>query len=94
MQKIITKIADELEVDLELVFSKSRKKEAVQVRRIYCHVAYFAKGHTYKRIANDLGRLNHTSILHHCRTDLTKEEKRIYDCVKNLKRMRHHNVKF
>lgn len=61
-------VCSQLKLERKLLFSKSRKREIVQARQI---AMYLAKKHTeysLSRIGEVLGRKDHATVLHACKT--------------------------
>ena len=75
---ILQVVSDYFRLDANSVLSKTRKRELVQVRQV---AMYFAKNLTnksYKTIGAQLGKKDHATVLHACRTinDLMETDRR------------------
>lgn len=67
VEDILDKVCDHYQVDISAVFTKTRKREIVQVRQI---AMYLAKKHTEAssaKIGQLIGKRDHATVLHACK---------------------------
>lgn len=64
LERIVRVVCDELGVPHEELVSSSRRGEVVQARQIAVFLAREATGESWQRIAQALGRADHTTVLH------------------------------
>ncbi|MEJ5384527.1 MAG: chromosomal replication initiator protein DnaA [Fimbriimonadales bacterium] len=64
LERIVRVVCDELGVPREELVSSSRRGEVVQARQIAVFLAREATGESWQRIAQALGRADHTTVLH------------------------------
>lgn len=63
-EELLEMISKETGVTVEQITQKSRKKEIVNARFIYCSILRNHFGYTLQRIGETLGSRDHTSIRH------------------------------
>lgn len=84
IDSIETTVADMLSIDIELIKSKSRKRDVVQARQL---IMYFSKKFTKNSLASigaKIGKRNHATVLYACRTvedliETNKEFRKVHD---------------
>ncbi|MBQ8606764.1 MAG: chromosomal replication initiator protein DnaA [Bacteroidaceae bacterium] len=67
VEDILDKVCDHYQIDISAVFTKTRKREIVQVRQI---AMYLAKKHTEAssaKIGQLIGKRDHATVLHACK---------------------------
>ncbi|MGQ9656697.1 MAG: chromosomal replication initiator protein DnaA [Fimbriimonadales bacterium] len=64
LERIVRVVCDDLGVSHEELISSSRRSEVVQARQIAAFLAREATGESWQRIAQALGRADHTTVLH------------------------------
>jgi chromosomal replication initiator protein len=64
LERIVRVVCDELGVPQEELLGSSRRSEVVQARQIAAFLAREATGESWQRIAQALGRADHTTVLH------------------------------
>lgn len=67
VEDILDKVCDHYQVDISAIFTKTRKREIVQVRQI---AMYLAKKHTEAssaKIGQLIGKRDHATVLHACK---------------------------
>lgn len=64
LERIVRVVCDDLGVSHEELVSSSRRSEVVQARQIAAFLAREATGESWQRIAQALGRADHTTVLH------------------------------
>jgi chromosomal replication initiator protein len=64
LERIVRVVCDELGVSQEELLGSSRRSEVVQARQIAAFLAREATGESWQRIAQALGRADHTTVLH------------------------------
>lgn len=92
MDSIENLVSDTLSIDIEMIKSKSRKREVVQARQL---IMYFSKKFTKNSLAaigSRIGKRNHATVLYACKTvedliETNKDFRRVYDeLVKKITR--------
>jgi chromosomal replication initiator protein len=64
LERIVRMVCDELGVPPDELLGGSRRGEVVQARQIAVFLAREATGESWQRIAQALGRADHTTVLH------------------------------
>jgi chromosomal replication initiator protein len=67
LEKIQNVVSSYFKVDLELIHSKSRKREIVQARQVTMFLSKKYTDHSYSHIGHVVGKRDHATVLHSCK---------------------------
>jgi chromosomal replication initiator protein len=68
LEKIQTIVSSYFKIDIDLIHSKSRKREIVQARQVTMFLSKKYTGHSYSHIGKMVGKRDHATVLHACKT--------------------------
>ncbi|GHU90010.1 chromosomal replication initiator protein DnaA [Bacteroidia bacterium] len=68
LEKIQNVVSEYYKIDLDTIHSKSRKREIVQARQVTMFLSKKYTDHSYSHIGNMVGKRDHATVLHACRT--------------------------
>jgi chromosomal replication initiator protein len=68
LEKIQNVVSSYFKIDLKDIHSKSRKREIVQARHVTMFLAKKHTDHSYSHIGNLVGKRDHATVLHACKT--------------------------
>lgn len=68
IDKIQTIVCDHFSLPLEILLSKSRKREIVQARQIAMYLAKYHTRESLQNIGRKIGQRDHATVLHACKT--------------------------
>ena len=68
LEKIQNIVSEYYKIDLDTIHSKSRKREIVQARQVTMFLSKKYTDHSYSHIGNLVGKRDHATVLHACRT--------------------------
>ncbi len=68
VDKIQNIVSDYFKIDLDTIHSKSRKREIVQARQVTMFLSKKYTDHSYSHIGNLIGKRDHATVLHACKT--------------------------
>jgi len=83
---ILQVVSDYFRLDVNSVLSKTRKREVVQVRQVAMYFAKNLTNRSYKNIGVQLGKKDHATVLHACKTinDLIATDRRFKMQIEEL----------
>jgi len=83
---ILQVVSDYYHLDVNDILSKTRKREVVQVRQVAMYFARNLANKSYKCIGTMLGKKDHATVLHACKTvsDLMETDRRFKKQMKEL----------
>ncbi len=64
MSKLLQIVSHQFGVSVDLLKGHKRQRKIVEPRQIFCYIAYYELGMTYKEIGAFLGGRDHTTIIH------------------------------
>lgn len=68
LEKIQDVVSSYFKIDIKEIHSKSRKREIVQARQVTMFLSKKYTDHSYAHIGNMVGKRDHATVLHACRT--------------------------
>ncbi len=68
LERIQNIVSEYYKIDLDTIHSKSRKREIVQARQVTMFLSKKYTDHSYSHIGNLVGKRDHATVLHACRT--------------------------
>ena len=68
LEKIQNVVSSYFKIDMKEIHSKSRKREIVQARQVTMFLSKKYTDHSYAHIGNLVGKRDHATVLHACRT--------------------------
>lgn len=68
LEKIQDVVSNYFKIDLNVIHSKSRKREIVQARQVAMFLSKKYTDYSYSHIGNIVGKRDHATVLHACRT--------------------------